>query len=472
MPLRALAFLIIALSVWCTSYGTYQPEKQPSPLANQNASYQRSWASQPATSVRTISLTRNGTIDFSTNWSGYVVDTAGNPNVTAIWAKWVIPRISSISPKPAYSSDWIGIGGYNGDPTLIQAGTKQDIDFRGNTTYAAWYELIPASAVVVFSVSPGDMMAASIQYQGSDLWSVSIQDLTNGHSWSNNTMAYNSTFYSAEWIHEAASYCDDLTSTCVSQTLAKTSDVLFTDAKAIIGANQGSIGDFRTTQLILSQTDENGQIVKVLAEPSCLASRDRFDESYTGDLTILPPVLIDCSVIPSTARIGTTLTLNYFLFDNDPREFWLGASIRPAGTTDAINDSVNDGSVSVYSGSGWYSRQFYLQPSIAPGAYDWDLAIWSGTPGQSRMVATSGWSNGGLRVTSPGKSIAFQQSDILRGTAWCVAIAETYHSNSGSRFLQARLAYRYGSKVSPSTLNWFGLLSNRYASTTRVCVRL
>jgi len=472
MSLRALAFLIMALSIWCTSYGTYQPEKQLSPLATQNALYQRSLASRPATSVKTVPVTRNGTIDFSTNWSGYVVDTAGNPNVTAIWAKWVIPRISSISPKPAFSSDWIGIGGYNGDPTLIQAGTKQDIDFRGNTTYAAWYELIPASAVVVFGVSPGDMMAASIQYQGSNLWSVSIQDLTNSHLWSNNTMAYNSTYYSAEWIHEAASYCDDLPSTCVSQTLAKTSDVLFTDAKAIIGANQGLIGDFRTTQLILSQTDENGQVVKVLAEPGCLASRDRFDESYTGDLTILPPVLIDCSIIPSTARTGTTLTLNYFLFDNDPREFWLGATIRPAGTTYAINDSIDDESVSVYSGSGWYSRQFYLQPSIAPGAYDWDLVIWSGTPGQSKMIATSGWSNGGLRVTSPGRSIAFQQPDILRGTAWGMRIVETYHSDSGSRFMQTRLAYRYSSKVSPSILNRFSLLFNRSTSTTRPGVRL
>jgi hypothetical protein len=355
-------------------------------------------------------MTRNGTIDFSTNWSGYVIDTAGNPNVTAIWAKWVVPTINSTSPKPAYSADWIGIGGYNGDRTLIQTGTKQDIDLSGNTTYKAWYEIIPASAVDVFGVSPGDLMAATIQYKGSNTWFLSIQDLTNGHSWVNSTLAYKSTFYSAEWIHEAAAQCDELTFTCASQRLAKTSDVLFSDARATIGSTYGSIGDFSSIQVILSQTDENFEIVKVLAEPGCLVSGDRFDESYTGDLAILPPVLIDCSINPATAQGGTTLTLNYFLFDNDPRAFWLAASIRPSGTTNVIDDLAHDGSVSVHSGSGWYSRQFYLQPSFAPGTYDWNLAIWSGTPSQSSMVATSGWSNGGLQVTGPRYSTTFQQS--------------------------------------------------------------
>jgi hypothetical protein len=43
------------------------------------------------------------------------------------------------------SSIWVGIGGLNGDQTLIQVGTEQDASATGATTYYAWYETLPGT---------------------------------------------------------------------------------------------------------------------------------------------------------------------------------------------------------------------------------------------------------------------------------------------------------------------------------------
>lgn len=327
--------------------------------------------------ANSLSTGKANTIAYSTNWSGYVVNTAGTPQVTAIWARWNVPTISSASPMPAYSSDWIGIGGYYGDNTLIQTGTEQGISSGGSTTYDAWYELIPAAEVVVFAVSPGDLMTASIQYQGSNSWSVSTQDVTNGHSWNNggNKLTYTSTFYSAEWIHEATSLCYPIIG-CTVQKLTKTSEVSFTDAKATIGSTSaGSIGDFSTIQVMMD--DPNSSTLKVLAEPGCLPSKDRFEETYTGDLPQVPPVLLDCYV-PLSVQAGTTLILNYYVFNDNPSaiSYGLGAGIRLTGTTAEIDDQTHDTTVSVPAqASTWQSRQFYIQPSVAIGTYDWKVAV-------------------------------------------------------------------------------------------------
>ncbi len=385
------------------SYGTnYSAEKEHFGASTQSALYERSNRTMPPVGTIASSPGRTNTIDYSRNWSGYAVNTAGNPHVTAVWAKWIVPTVSSASPKPAYSGDWIGIGGFYGDRTLIQTGTAEEIDSSGSTIYYAWYELIPASDVVVFSVSPGDLMAASIQYQGSNMSLVSIQDLTNGHSWNNggNALTYTSNFYSAEWIHEATSFCTF--GECIAQTLAKTSDVIFTDARAKVGSTIGSIGDFSTIQIMLDQNN------LIIAEPGCLPSKDRFVETYTGDLDQVraPPVLLDCSVQLS-AQSGTPLTLNYYLFNDGASAYWFGANLRRTGTTNAMNDQPDDTSVSLPSGSGWYSRKFYLQTSVPSGTYDWNIALWSGTPGQSSMITTSGWSNGGLQVTAATYNVSF-----------------------------------------------------------------
>ena len=91
------------------------------------------------------------------NWSGY----AKTGTYTSVTAEWVVPSVAR-SPKPTFSSQWVGIDGFdNGD--LIQTGTEADY-YNGSAHYAAWWEILPAAATVIPSITvrPGDQMSASI----------------------------------------------------------------------------------------------------------------------------------------------------------------------------------------------------------------------------------------------------------------------------------------------------------------------
>jgi hypothetical protein len=69
--------------------------------------------------------------------------------------------------QSAYSSIWAGIGlGTSAGDSLLQAGTEQDIDFLGNTTYYAWFELCCSEQnqqqITNLNVRPGDTVDAAV----------------------------------------------------------------------------------------------------------------------------------------------------------------------------------------------------------------------------------------------------------------------------------------------------------------------
>jgi hypothetical protein len=111
------------------------------------------------------------------------------------------------------SALWIGIGGANGEQDLIQLGTEQDVAASGDTTYYAWYEMLPADEVSLppqqYPVRPGDVLSASLQCVAScnsgaaQSWTLSIADHTAGWGWTLPNVGYNSSLSSAEWILEA-----------------------------------------------------------------------------------------------------------------------------------------------------------------------------------------------------------------------------------------------------------------------------
>ncbi len=80
----------------------------------------------------------------STNWSGYA-DTG--LTYTQVKGTWKVPTVKVQSGKK-YASDWVGIGGFNRDGTLIQAGTSEQ-DVNGVITYNAWTEILPAPEVPI-----------------------------------------------------------------------------------------------------------------------------------------------------------------------------------------------------------------------------------------------------------------------------------------------------------------------------------
>ncbi|HUA43862.1 MAG TPA: G1 family glutamic endopeptidase [Solirubrobacteraceae bacterium] len=151
----------------------------------------------------------------SSNWFGYGQGTLeqGDKLFNSITGDWTVPTATQHTAGQAEdSSDWIGIGGgcidsgcTATDSTLIQTGTEQDVDSTGAASYSAWWELVPAPSLTIsnMTVAPGDHMHASISelVPDSDVWTISIQDVTRGESFSQ-TVPYSSTHATAEWIEE------------------------------------------------------------------------------------------------------------------------------------------------------------------------------------------------------------------------------------------------------------------------------
>lgn len=135
----------------------------------------------------------------SSNWSGYAI-TSGAP-YNAITGTWTVPAAGS-TKTATYSSNWIGIDGFN-NSNLIQTGTESD-NSHGRATYAAWWEILPASETRISSITvhPGDVMTASIVKGSGTSWTITLTDTTTGGSFST-VQNYTGPQTSAEWIEEA-----------------------------------------------------------------------------------------------------------------------------------------------------------------------------------------------------------------------------------------------------------------------------
>ena len=134
----------------------------------------------------------------SSNWSGYAVTGSGFSTITGSWTV----QTAAPSKKPTYSSQWIGIDGFN-NSNLIQTGTESDYT-NGSAHYAAWWEILPAPETVIPSlpVRPGDHMSATITKGTGTSWTITISDDTTGQSFST-VQNYTGPQTSAEWVEEA-----------------------------------------------------------------------------------------------------------------------------------------------------------------------------------------------------------------------------------------------------------------------------
>lgn len=135
----------------------------------------------------------------SSNWSGYA-STASAP-YTSVTGTWIVPTVLP-TRKATFSSSWVGIDGFN-NSSLIQSGTEQDY-YRGAAHYSAWWEILPAPATVIptITISPGDHMSVTITRGSGSSWTISISDVTTSQSFST-TQTYTGPGASAEWIEEA-----------------------------------------------------------------------------------------------------------------------------------------------------------------------------------------------------------------------------------------------------------------------------
>jgi hypothetical protein len=115
----------------------------------------------------------------STNWSGYAV-TGGNGAFSSVSSSWKQPTASCTSRRSdTYAAFWVGLDGYASD-SVEQTGTL--IECVGTTAeYFGWYEMYPAGLVTYSNtVRPGDSFSASVTFSGSETYTLTLKDSTQG----------------------------------------------------------------------------------------------------------------------------------------------------------------------------------------------------------------------------------------------------------------------------------------------------
>ena len=135
----------------------------------------------------------------STNWSGYAADSG---TYTSVSASWVQPTGTCSSRTAQYSSFWVGLDGYSSD-SVEQDGTDTDC-VNGKPQYYGWYETYPNPSYSFGStVEPGDTITASVTYEGSNQFKLTLADTTRGWSTSTTQTVSGAARSSAEVIIEA-----------------------------------------------------------------------------------------------------------------------------------------------------------------------------------------------------------------------------------------------------------------------------
>lgn len=173
--------------------------------------------------------------ESSSNWSGYVGATnIAHPqagSVSAVTGTWLIPSLHATS-NTTYSASWIGIDGFS-NGTVEQIGTAQNW-VNGKQQNYIWFEMYPNGAyqIVGFPANNGDKITAWINYIGSGVFQMTIENVTRKvyftvpYSYTTNTSAQRSC---AEWIMEAPS------SNTGILPLANFGTETFTNCRATIG---------------------------------------------------------------------------------------------------------------------------------------------------------------------------------------------------------------------------------------------
>lgn len=177
----------------------------------------------------------------SQNWSGYVVQSSAGKSFSNVSGSWVEPSVKS-SSSDGYAAFWVGIGGAsNQSQALEQVGTAAQTT-NGQTSYYAWYELVPSSQVTLnMTIHPGDHMSGSVTVNGTNV-TISLTDHTTGQSVTKTLQMSNPDTSSAEWIAEApASESSDGSMQILP--LADFGSVTFSQASATAGGHTGSISD-------------------------------------------------------------------------------------------------------------------------------------------------------------------------------------------------------------------------------------
>jgi Peptidase A4 family len=136
----------------------------------------------------------------SSNWAGYA-DTGPSGDFTNVTSSWVQPA-GHCSSGDQYAAFWVGLDGFS-SRTVEQIGSEADC--VGQTArYTAWYEIYPSPEVAFTNpVQAGDQLSASVSYEGSNKFLLTITDSTQHWKRSTTRKLAGAARSSAEVIAEA-----------------------------------------------------------------------------------------------------------------------------------------------------------------------------------------------------------------------------------------------------------------------------
>lgn len=199
------------------------------------------------------------TVTISLNWSGYAV--TGHKPYTYVHSTFVEPTITCPGVANQWSSNWVGLDGYN-DQTVEQDGTFAWCGGADHTTpkYEAWYEMFPAGSVSVFAVHAGDIIDASVSYSDSTSdFTLTVTDLSTGKTATNTATCSSCTRSSAEWIIERPALCNNALTKCFITELADFgTSTMSGDEAQVDGGNIKGVGAFNNDAIDIVNPDANG----------------------------------------------------------------------------------------------------------------------------------------------------------------------------------------------------------------------
>jgi hypothetical protein len=211
------------------------------------------------TSSSGITSDASTTVTVSENWSGYAV--AGKKAYNYVHSTFVEPTITCPGVADQWTSDWVGLDGYN-DQTVEQDGTFAWCGGADHTTpkYEAWYEMFPAGSVSVFAVHPGDIIDASVTYSDTTSeFSLTVSDLSTGKTATDTAACSTCERASAEWIIERPALCNAAETSCFITELADFGSSTMTgDEASVDGGAVKGVGSFNNDAIDIVNPDANG----------------------------------------------------------------------------------------------------------------------------------------------------------------------------------------------------------------------
>jgi Peptidase A4 family len=123
------------------------------------------------------------------NWSGTAVFSSGTPfSAEAILGIFDVPTahvaLNSCTHSEVYSSEWVGVDGYN-NSALFQAGVDADASCDNGVTstfYSSWFEWIPNAETEVGTplITPGDLLLVEVWNTSPTVALAYFHDISSG----------------------------------------------------------------------------------------------------------------------------------------------------------------------------------------------------------------------------------------------------------------------------------------------------